>query len=290
MVVPLVARGKTLGAITFIFAESGRQYSTEELELAEELGRRAGLALDHARLYAREHRTAETLQRALLPPKLPDVPGHELGARYLPGGVGDHIGGDWYDAFELVDGRYGIAIGDIGGRGVPAAALMGQVRNALRAYALKAPSPAAALSDLRKMGDRLEQLDFATLTYIVYDAATGEGRLANAGHLPALVRAADGATTFLEDAASPPLGAGPEAPSAESGFTLAPGSTLVLYTDGLVESREHSLEDGLGRLAVAAATSAGDVQQLADDILAALPDQREDDVALLALRRVDASR
>jgi serine phosphatase RsbU (regulator of sigma subunit)/PAS domain-containing protein len=290
MIVPLVARGRTLGAITFIFAESGRQYSTEELELAEELGRRAGLALDHARLYAREHRTAETLQRALLPPKLPDVPGHELGARYLPGVVGDHIGGDWYDAFELIDGRYGIAIGDIGGRGVPAAALMGQVRNALRAYALKAPGPAAALSALREMGDRLDQLDFATLTYIVYDAATGEGRLANAGHLPALVRAADGTTSFLEEPASPPLGAGAEAPSAESSFTLAPGSTLVLYTDGLVESREHSLENGLGRLAVAAGASAGDVQQLADDILAALPEQREDDVALLALRRLDASR
>jgi serine phosphatase RsbU (regulator of sigma subunit) len=167
---------------------------------------------------------------------------------------------------------------------------MGQVRNALRAYALKAPGPAAALSALREMGDRLDQLDFATLTYIVYDAATGEGRLANAGHMPALVRAADGTTSFLEEPASPPLGAGAEAASAESSFTLAPGSTLVLYTDGLVESRDHTLESGLGRLALAAGASAGDVQQLADDILAALPEQREDDVALLALRRLDAPR
>ena len=290
MIVPLVARGQTLGAITFIFAESGRQYSTQELELAEELGRRAGLALDHARLYAREHRTAETLQRALLPPKLPDVRGHALAARYLPGRVGDHVGGDWYDAFELADGRHGIAIGDIGGRGVQAAALMGQVRNALRAYALKAPGPAAALSDLREMGDRLKELHFATLTYIVYDAATGEGRLANAGHLPALVRAADGSTSFLAEPASPPLGAGPGAASAESSFTLAPASTLVLYTDGLVETRDRSLDHGLGRLAAAAATSAGGVEQLADGILAALPEQREDDVALLVLRRLDAPR
>jgi serine phosphatase RsbU (regulator of sigma subunit) len=167
---------------------------------------------------------------------------------------------------------------------------MGQVRNALRAYALKTPGPAAAVSDLRGFGDRLDELHFATLIYIVYDAATGEGRLANAGHLPALVRAADGSTSFLQEPASPPLGTEPGAPSAESSFTLAPGSTLVLYTDGLVESRAHSLDDGLGRLAVAAQTSAGDVQQLADDILAALPEQRQDDVALLALRRLDRPR
>ena len=290
MIVPLVARDKTLGAITFIFAESGRQYSTGELELAEELGRRAGLALDHARLYAREHRTAETLQRALLPPTLPDLPGHALAARYLPGRVGDHVGGDWYDAFELADGRHGIAIGDIGGRGVQAAALMGQVRNALRAYALKAPGPAAALADLRELGDRLEELHFATLTYIVYDAMTGEGLLANAGHLPALVRAADGSTSFLAKPASPPLGAGPGAPSTESSFTLAPGSTLALYTDGLVETRDHSLDHGLGRLAAAAGRSQGDVERLADDILTALPEGREDDVALLVLRRLGTSR
>jgi PAS domain S-box-containing protein len=285
MVVPLRARDRTLGAITFIFAESGRQYSTHELDLAEELGRRAGLALDHARLYEHEHRTAETLQRALLPPTLPAIDGHELAARYLPGRRGDHVGGDWYDAFALPDGRIGIAIGDIGGRGVTAAALMGQVRNGLRAYALQAPGPGAALAALRHLGEHIDELVFATLAYTVYDPATGTGVLASAGHLPALVLEADGRTHFTEGPRCPPLGAEPDAPSLEHDFALAPGATLVLYTDGLVESRTRSIQTGLERLAEAARASSGGVQRLADDIVDAVPEQRQDDIAVLALRR-----
>jgi PAS domain S-box-containing protein len=285
MVVPLRARDRTLGAITFIFAESGRQYSTHELELAEELGRRAGLALDHARLYEREHRTAETLQRALLPPTLPPIDGHELAARYLPGRRGDHVGGDWYDAFVLSDGRVGIAIGDIGGRGVTAAALMGQVRNGLRAYALKASTPAAALADLRAMGEHIDELVFATLTYIVYDPRTGAGVLASAGHLPTLVLEPDGSTHFTQAPRCPPLGADPDSPCVDHKFALGPGATLVLYTDGLVESRTRSIDTGLERLADAARASEGGVQRLADDIVEAVPEQRQDDIAILALHR-----
>jgi serine phosphatase RsbU (regulator of sigma subunit) len=285
MVVPLRARDHVLGAITFIFAESGRQYSTHELELAEELGRRAGLALDHARLYDREHRTAETLQRALLPPTLPDIEGHEITARYLPGHSGDHVGGDWYDAFWLPDGRVGIAIGDIGGRGVTAAALMGQARNALRAYALKAAGPGPALADLRALGDRMDGLVFATLTYIVYDPRTGTGVLASAGHLPTLIVEPDGSTHFTRGPRCPPLGAETDAPCLEQGFALQPGATLVLYTDGLVESRTRSIDTGLGHLAETAAASPGDVERLADTIVATVPEQRQDDIAVLALRR-----
>ena len=285
MVVPLRARERTLGAITFIFAESGRQYSTHELELAEELGRRAGLALDHSRLYEREHTTAETLQRALLPPTLPRVAGHELAARYLPGNASDHVGGDWYDAFELPDGRYGIAIGDIGGRGITAAALMGQVRNGLRAYALNALGPGAAMADLRFMCDRLEEFVFATVSYIVYDAATGEGILASAGHLPTLVLGADASARYLDAPRCPPLGADAGALCLDHPFVLERGETMLLYTDGLVESRQRSIDFGLERLATAGRHSRGDVQRLTDDIVEALPDQRHDDIALLALRR-----
>jgi serine phosphatase RsbU (regulator of sigma subunit)/PAS domain-containing protein len=285
MVVPLRARERTLGAITFIFAESERQYSTPDVELAEELGRRAGLALDHARLYDREHRTAETLQRALLPPNLPDIPGHELAARYLPGRAGDHVGGDWYDAFALPDGRYGIAIGDIGGRGISAAALMGQVRNGLRAYALKAPGPGTAIADLREMDEQLEELVFATLTYIVYDPRTGTGVLTSAGHLPTLVLDGSGGARFTDAPRCPPLGAGANAPCHEHAFALEPGGALVLYTDGLVESRTRSLDEGLGRLAALARRSGADIQRLADEIVEALPEERQDDIAVLALRR-----
>ena len=285
MVVPLRARERTLGAITFIYAESERQYSTHELELAEELGRRAGLAIDHARLYEREHRTAETLQRALLPPTLPQIPGHELAARYLPGRAGDHVGGDWYDAFALADGRYGIAIGDIGGRGIAAAALMGQVRNGLRAYALKAPGPGTAMADLRAMDEQLEELVFATLTYIVYDPRTGRGTLSTAGHLPTLLLDARGEARYAEGPRCPPLGAGVAAPCREHEFALEPGGGLVLYTDGLVESRTRSLDEGLERLARLAEHCEGDIQKLADEVVEALPEQRQDDIALLALRR-----
>jgi serine phosphatase RsbU (regulator of sigma subunit) len=285
MVVPMRARERTLGAITFIFAESGRHYSTHELELAEELGRRAGLALDHARLYDREHRTAETLQRALLPPTLPLIEGHQLASRYLPGQVGDHVGGDWYDAFVLPDGRIGIAIGDIGGRGISAAALMGQMRNALRAYALKAGDPGTVLADLRLLADTLSELIFATVMYIVYDPVSGEAVLSNAGHLPALMLDAEHHASFLDAPVCPPLGTGATAPTDEHRFTLRPGATLVLYTDGLVESRERSLEHGFARLVEIAGASAGDVERLADDIVADLPERRDDDIALLALRR-----
>jgi serine phosphatase RsbU (regulator of sigma subunit) len=285
MVVPLRARERTLGAVTFIYAESERQYSTHELELAEELGRRAGLALDHARLYDREHRTAETLQRALLPPTLPQIPGHELAARYLPGRAGDHVGGDWYDAFTLPDGCYGIAIGDIGGRGIGAAALMGQVRNGLRAYALKASGPGAAMADLRAMDEHLAELVFATLTYIVYDPRTGRGVLSTAGHLPTLLLDARGTARYADAPRCPPLGAGADAPCREHEFELEPGGGLVLYTDGLVESRTRSLDEGLERLARFAEGCAGDIRKLADEVVEALPEQRQDDIALLALRR-----
>jgi serine phosphatase RsbU (regulator of sigma subunit) len=287
MVVPLSARGRTLGAVTFVFAESGRQYSTSELELAEELGRRAGLALDHARLYAREHATAETLQRALLPPVLPEVPGHRLIVRYVPSDERDHVGGDWYDAFRLPGGRFGIAIGDVGGRGMAAAATMGQLRNALRAYALKGDRPAEVVDDLHALVDAGDgEIAFATLLYLELDPATGEGELAVAGHLPPLVVAADGTAGYLEIHRCPPLGASGAPPCHSTRFTLAPGATLWLYTDGLVESRSQPIDAGLSGLA-AAARGDGDLDTVADALLAALPGSREDDVALLGLERIE---
>src|SRR3954454_24360347 len=170
MVVPLTARERTLGAITFVWAESGRQYSSRELELAEELGRRAGLALDHARLYAREHRAAETLQRALLPGNLPQLRGFELVVRYVPSDARDHAGGDWYDAFRLGDGRFGIVIGDVGGRGMAAAATMGQIRISLRAYALQGMSPGEVIDALHALVDASEgAITFATVAPLVLD-------------------------------------------------------------------------------------------------------------------------
>src|SRR3954451_19500858 len=178
MVVPMQARERVLGAITFVYAESGRQYSTRELELAEELGRRAGLAIDHSRLYAREHAAAETLQRALLPAALPDIPGHELVVRYAPSDSRDHVGGDWYDASALRDGRFGIVVGDVGGRGMAAAATMGEIRHALHAYALKGAAPAEVMDDVHALVDASAgTMPFATAVYVALDPASGEAEL-----------------------------------------------------------------------------------------------------------------
>lgn len=283
MVVPLLARGRTLGAITFVWAESGRQYSTDDLRLAEELGRRAGLALDHARLFAREHANAETLQRALLPDTLPDLPGHELVVRYLPSDARDRAGGDWYDAFRLPDGRIGIVIGDVGGRGIGAAATMGQIRNALRAYALKGAGAAAVIDDLHTLVAASDgAITFVTLVYVVLDPATGAGQLVSAGHLPGLI-AGKG---FVDAPRCPPLGFSGAPPCELGSFTLAPGETLWLFTDGLIESRSRTLDDGLAALAAAAESATGSVAEIADRLLAELPASRDDDIALLGLRRL----
>src|SRR4051794_5910869 len=223
MVVPLTARDRTLGAITFVWAESGRQYSTRDLELAEEVGRRAGIALDHARLFAREHATAATLQRALLPDRLPELPGHELVVRYVPSDARDHAGGDWYDAFRLPDGRFGVVIGDVGGRGMAAAATMGQIRNSLRAYALKCAGPAEVLDDLHRLVEASEgAITFATVVYVALDAATGACEFASAGHLPPLRVGAAGGAEYVDAPRCPPLGFSGAGPCTLGGFALAP--------------------------------------------------------------------
>src|SRR3954452_2067944 len=287
MVVPLAARGRTLGAITFVWAESGRQYSTRELELAEELGRRAGLALDHARLFAREHAAAETLQRALLPGHLPELPGFALVVRYVPSDSRDHAGGDWYDAFRLRDGRFGIVIGDVGGRGMTAAATMGQIRNSLRAYALQGMVPGEVIAARHTLVVASEgAITFVTVVYVVLDPHTGEGVLASAGHMPPLVVGADGGASYVDAPRCPPLGFSGAGRCTLGRFTLELGQTLWLFTDGLVESRRRPIDAGLAELAALAGRASGPLDDIADHLLVALPAARDDDIALLGLRRV----
>jgi PAS domain S-box-containing protein len=287
MIVPLRARDRTLGAMTFEWAETGRQYTTRELELAEELGRRAGLALDHARLFAREHRAAEILQRALLPSKLPDLPGFELVVRYVPSDSRDHAGGDWYDAFKLPDERFGIVIGDVGGRGLDAAATMGQLRNSLRAYALQGAGPGEVMDDLHALvAHSRGEITFATVVYVVLDARSGCGEVALAGHLAPLQVSADGAR-YVDAPRCPPLGFSGAGKCALGRFALRSGETLWLFTDGLVESRARPIDAGLAALAQTAHQAHDQpLDAIADHLLVALPDGRADDIALLGLRRV----
>lgn len=282
MVVPLVARGQTLGAMTFVTAESDRRYGHEDLELAEALASRTAVAIDNARMYAHERSIAETLQRSLLPERLPEIPGVRAAARYLPGAA-EAIGGDWYDMFVLPGGKVGLVMGDVAGRGVPVASLMGQLRTSLRAYAVDGYPPADVVA---RLNDLIEPGHMATLVYLMLDPVTWTVTYSNAGHLPPLVAEADGTVRFLEGGTLP-LGNTLAVHRHEGTAQLRPGSTVVLCTDGLVEERGISIDVGLARLRdVMAGVTDEDLEQVLERIVAAVPGQAalNDDVAILAVR------
>ena len=247
---PLLAAGAPLGALRFSFGRP-RKITEEERVFLEALAGQCSLAVERAGLYEREHTTAETLQRSLLPDQLPSVPGLVLEARYRPA-KNMEIGGDWYDAFRLADQRLAVAVGDVMGKGLTAAAGMGRVRNALRALALTDPRPAAVLGGLDRLFSATEQDEqVTTVAYLVIDPETGEGVLGNAGHLPALVLEAGCAPRFCEVEEGTPLGV--PSPRKQRKFSLRPGSTAVFYSDGLVENRNRGLDSGLEELAAVAA-------------------------------------
>ena len=251
------------------------------------------VALDKAHIgFERERRIAETLQRSLLPEQLPDIPGLALASRYVPGAAGMNVGGDWYDAFLLPDGRVGLTIGDVVGRGLPAAAAMGQLRTALRAYALEAGSPAEAVERMTRLVQDFEGGQMATLIYAVLEPASGQFSIAVAGHPAPLLLSADGSARYLTEGRSPPLGVSPGAARAET-IHLEPGSTLLFFTDGLVESRGRPIDESLESLRLAAEGYGADPEALCDRVLQPpRPESPGDDVALLVARLlpVDAER
>ncbi len=238
------------------------------------------------RLAEREHRIAATLQRSLLPDRLPEIPGVALAGRYVPATTGLEVGGDWYDVLQLPNGHVGVGIGDVAGHGLRAASTMGQLRMALRAYALEEESPARVVIRLHQLVQKLPISEMATLVYLVFDPDAGSVTYANAGHPPPLVIPADGDPSYLEDGRAPPLGAAP-APDlyTESVFQLANRSTLLLFTDGLVERRGVSLREGLERLRNEAQAVGPELDLLCDHLLGSfLGKEASDDVALIALR------
>jgi PAS domain S-box-containing protein len=236
-------------------------------------------------VYEREHRIAETLQRSLLPERLPPIEGVALAARYLPGARGAAIGGDWYDVLERPDGRVALVVGDVVGHGLRAAASMGQLRNAFRAYGMVEASPAEVVARINRLVMSGVEQVMATVLYLVLDRESGEVAWSAAGHPPALVIAPDGAR-FLEGGRSVPIGATDPAVFREATAVLPPGASLLLYTDGLVERRDTPLEDRLHELADAAARSGDELGELCEHVLATVlgEDDPGDDVALLAVR------
>lgn len=236
-------------------------------------------------VYEREHTIAETLQRSLLPERLPRIEGLEIAARYLPAGRGAAIGGDWYDALERPDGRVALVVGDVVGHGLRAAAVMGQLRNAFRAYGLAESSPAEVMARVNRLVMSGEEDVMATVLYLVLERETGEVEFASAGHPPPLVLAPDG-VAFLEGGRAVPIGAVDPGAFREATAVLPEDASLLLYTDGLVERRDEPLERRLDALADAADRAEGGLEGLCDSVLAGVIGQGEpgDDVALLAVR------
>ncbi len=285
---PLQAHGRVVGVLSLVDSVSGRTQGEEELLLARRLADRAAVAIENARLHRRERERALTLQRSLLPQRLPAVPGLSTAARYLPArSGGGEVGGDWYDVVRLPGGRVAIVVGDVMGRGLSAAALMGQVRAALRAYAVQDQAPAEVLTSADELVRGLAEDVLVTCVYAVLDARDGSLALANAGHVPPLLLAASGGGEALEST-GPPLGAGGGEDYGERTYVVGPGGLLALYTDGLVESRDADLDVGLRRLAGRLDPAAPDLDALAARVTDG-PD-RDDDVALLLVRTDPRSR
>jgi serine phosphatase RsbU (regulator of sigma subunit) len=287
VVVPLAGRREPLGVLWLVTDTApGNESDPDTLTFAEELARRASIAVENARLFARQRSVSETLQQSLLPERLPDIPGLSTAARYLPGGPDVDVGGDWYDVMQLPGGGIGLALGDVVGRGERAAALMGQLRNAVRAYAFEGQPPAEVVEGINGLLLDAGSEHMATMLYGVLDAESGELRLVNAGHPPPLLVAAEGGGRFLEGASGPPVGALPTARYVEHRTILAPGETLLFYSDGLVEDRSTPLGDGLARLRETAAGAPRDLDGFCSHVLRRTIGATacDDDVALLAVQ------
>jgi PAS domain S-box-containing protein len=242
--------------------------------------RELALAAAEREAAAREHRIADELQRGLLPPRQFDTEALEVAAFYRAGAEGTQVGGDWYDAITLPRGRTALVVGDVMGRGVRAAAVMGQLRAAIGAYARLDLPPDQVLGHLDQVVGDLDTDQIATCIYAVWDPAEGILTYANAGHVPGIVIAPDGTSRIL-GRAGPPLGSGVP-PLEANRVAIAPGSRIALYTDGLVERRDRDLDDGISALAAALSAARDALEDLPERLVDTLmPDDRSDDIAVL---------
>ena len=282
--VPLVVQGELIGSLC-----SGRRdhgaFPASDVEFLRLTADRAAVAIENARLYEKAMSVAETLQRSLLPKRLPLSPSAQAAARYLPAAHGVQVGGDWYDVAELPGGKFSLTVGDVVGHGIEAASLMGRIRHVLRALVLEGHGPASAIEQLERV-TALEDRGMATLVCVVVDPRTRRARFASAGHPPPLLLRPDGSAIYLEGGRSVPIGAVDAAVYVEDEVAIDPGSTILLYTDGLVERRGASIDDGLDMLLRSAVRGPNDVDALLSHLIADLVGRYHpvDDIALLAFR------
>ncbi|MEU3980795.1 SpoIIE family protein phosphatase [Streptomyces sp. NPDC026672] len=283
LAVPLIARGEVLGALDLKRTCNPAPFDEDDVLLARELAARAAVQIDNARWYQNARTTALTLQRSLLPGRPPVTNGLEVASRYQPAGATSEVGGDWFDVIPLEGGKTALVVGDVMGSGVGAAATMGRLRTATTTLAALGLDPARLLEHLDKITSDLDH-SIATCVYAVHDPLLGRCRIANAGHLPpARVRAGRPAE-LLELPTGVPLGVGGVAFSTTT-VDFAPGDELVFYTDGLVETRRHSLDERLDMMLALLDDPARPLEEVCDLLLRRLhhPDNH-DDVALLIAR------
>ena len=284
--VPLIVEGRVTGVMP-LGSYTRRAFTPEEVRLTQLAADRMAVAIEHARLYEREHTIAETLQRSLLPNVVPSVPGLRVAARYLPARAEAEVGGDWYDVVELSGGGLALSIGDVAGHGIEAAALMGQLRNALRLAALEGDDAARAMASVDRLlqSQRSREDSIATAVVARLNGSGNTLELASAGHPPPLIVRPDGSVDYIEHPRSVPLGVDAPGGRRSGSCELQPGSLVLLYTDGLVERRDAPISDGLDRLAAAAATAGRDPEAACDHVVSAMlgSEGPVDDVALLAV-------
>jgi GAF domain-containing protein/anti-sigma regulatory factor (Ser/Thr protein kinase) len=279
--VPLLIEGRVTGVL-HVGTLTPRIFTPDDRDLLQLAADRAALAIEQAALYE-QRRVAEAVQRRLLPEQLAPVPGLDLASRYLPAS-GESLGGDWYDAFVLGGGRIVLVAGDVVGHGLEAAAVMAQLRTALRAYAADGHDPGATVERVNRLMWELGPTAMTTLAFVVIDSLSETLELVNAGHPPPLVVGSDGAASFLPLQGGIALGAAPLVKYSCERHPFPTGSAIVLYTDGLVERRGQSIDDGLERLRELAA-GATDLEALCSRLVAGmLREVRADDVAIAAAR------
>jgi PAS domain S-box-containing protein len=304
MVVPVRARGSTLGLAVFVRHQHPEPFADDDIVLAEEIVARAAVCLDNARLYTREHATALALQRSLLQQRQPDQSAVEVATRYLPAHSGVAVGGDWFDVIRLSGCRVGLVVGDVAGHGIHAAATMGRLRTAVQTLADVDLEPEELLTRLDDVVARLaaeQELSAdavadlsATCLYAVYDPVSRRCTMARAGHPEPALLTPDGAVDYLDLPAGPPLGLG-GLPFEEAEVELPEGSLLVLYTDGLIESRQRDIDTGLDAMRKVLGEvhprpggrphGRPSLDAICDSLVdAMLPEQAGDDAALLVAR------
>jgi serine phosphatase RsbU (regulator of sigma subunit)/anti-sigma regulatory factor (Ser/Thr protein kinase) len=283
--VPLIVEGTVIGVL-HVGSLTQRDFAESDVQLLQLVADRVALAIERSRL-AVQGQIAETLQRSLLPRSLPRLPGLSMAAWYLPAAQETAVGGDWYDVIQLGHRRLGLTIGDVAGHGMAAATYMGQLRSAVRAYALEIDSPAELIAKVSRFAEQ-ERSRMATVIYATINLDTWVVDFARAGHPYPLLMRADGSSNFLTDAGGPPLGTGAVGDYDEQRVTLGPAETLLLYTDGLIERRGLTLSEGEAALVEAVGPAPDEPELLCRTVIQKLTQGIEpaDDIAVLAIRAV----